>query len=313
MGRARMRTSGQFQDQLSEEYTIETPENVSFGYAVAGIGSRFIAALIDSAILAVLLIGMNIALILAINALAGDSTPLEQGLEPVEEDWVAGFVLALYALLNFAIWWGYYLLFEWLWHGQTLGKRIAHIRVVRSDGAPLGFVAVAVRNLVRVLDFMPAGYGVGVITMFCNRQARRLGDFAAGTLVVKDQGVLTLESLMASIPATTPSTLRTELPSQTQDTSGTSGELAPDQDWSGIRRLSASDYELVQETLARYRSGNLDPVLLRRVAGAIATKLERSPSSLLDGDDQSWGNRQSAVELADFLDAVALAYGRWVR
>ena len=305
------RNGGQFQDQLSEEYTIDTPENVSFGYEVAGIGSRFVAALIDNILLVMLLVGLNIALIVALANLAnGDTTTLEPVLEQSEPDWVEGFVIAVYALLNFAIWWGYYMLFEWLWHGQTIGKRSAHIRVVRLDGAPLSFVPVAVRNLVRIVDLLPMGYGVGVVTMFCNSQSRRLGDFAAGTLVVKDQGEITLESLMASLPNATPLAssvpLRTALPAASLPP--TTPELAPDQDWSGIRRLTPGDYALVQETLARHRSGQLDSTLLRRVATAIATKLERAPSLTVDGADQT-----SVAGQAAFLDAVAAAYGRWVR
>lgn len=309
--RSSKRNGGQFQDQLSEEYTIDTPENVSFGYEVAGIGSRFIAALIDNILLLVLLVGLNIALIVALASLAsGDTATLEPVLEQSEPDWVEGFVIAVYALLNFAIWWGYYMLFEWLWHGQTIGKRTAHIRVVRLDGAPLSFVPVAVRNLVRIVDLLPMGYGVGVVTMFCNSQSRRLGDFAAGTLVVKDQGEITLESLMASLPNATPPAssvpLRTALPAEPLPPS--TPELTPDQDWSGIRRLTPGDYALVQETLARYRSGQLDGTLLRRVATAIATKLERTPSLTIDGADQTTVAGQAA-----FLDAVAAAYGRWVR
>ncbi len=307
---ARVRVQGQFQDQLSEEYTIDTPENVSFGYEVAGIGSRFIAALIDNIILGVLLLGLNLALIVLISTLAGDTSSVEQSLEQTEEDWVVGLIIALYALLNFAIWWGYYLLFEWLWHGQTIGKRATRIRVVRLDGAPVSFVPVAVRNLVRIVDFLPMGYGAGVITMFCNRQSRRLGDFAAGTLVVKDQGELTLESLMTSIPVPAPNKLRTQLPLDSLPEA--TSELTPDQDWSGIRRLTPGDYELVQETLARYRSGKLESVLLARVASAIATKLERAPSSPLDGVDPSV-DRATTADHVTFLDAVATAYGRWVR
>ena len=317
--RPRGRAIPQFHDQLAEEYTIDTPENVSFGYEVAGIGSRFVAALIDHIILGLLLFGINIVLIVALGALAGDGPSLERTLEPAEEDWIAGVVIAIYALLNFAIWWGYYLLFEWLWHGQTIGKRMAKLRVVRVDGAPVSFTPVAVRNLVRVVDFLPTGYAVGVITMFCNRQSRRLGDFAAGTLVVKDQGELTIESLMAAIPASAPVTLRTELPAgSTSSAQDTGAALSPDQDWSGIRRLTAADYALVQETLARYRSGALDGVLLRRVASAIATKLEQPASSHLDGtnrDSTTRATRQrtSLMEEVAFLDAVATAYGRWVR
>lgn len=305
--RTRVRATGHFQDQLSEEYTIDTPENVSFGYEVAGIGSRFVAALIDHLLLAVLLFGLQIVLVVAMVALAGEPSTLDQGfeVESSAEDWIAGVIIALYALLNFSIWWGYFMFFEWLWHGQTIGKRITRIRVVRLDGTPVSFVPVAVRNLVRIVDFMPMGYGLGVITMFCNRRARRLGDFAAGTLVVKDQGELTIEALMASIPAAAPSTLRTELPTNPLESSP---ELTPDQDWSGIRRLTAADYELVQETVARYRRGSLDQSLLRRVAAAIATKLEHAPSSQLDGIEQ-----RTPAEQVAFLEAVAAAYGRWVR
>jgi uncharacterized RDD family membrane protein YckC len=292
----------QFRDQLAEEYTIDTPENVTFGYEVAGIGSRFVAAMLDNVILTVILVGLNVALVVALAAMAENSPPIEVQLAEVEEDWVAGALIAIYALLNFLIWWGYYLLFEWLWHGQTPGKRSARIRVVRADGAPLSFVPVAVRNLVRPVDFLPAGYALGVITMFCNRQSRRLGDFAAGTLVVKDQGEVTIQQLMAQIPKTAPTSLRTAEPTLATP------DLPPDQDWSGIRRLNSADYELVQETLARHKGGQLDAALLRRVATAIATKLEGAPSSQLEKL-----TRATVAEQVAFLNDVATAYGRWVR
>lgn len=310
------RAPTQFQDQLSEEYTIDTPENVSFGYEVAGIGSRFVAALIDNLILGVLLVGLNIVVVVALANLGADSN-VDAGLADPEEDWIAGLVIAIYALINFAIWWGYYMLFEWLWHGQTIGKRIAKIRVVRVDGAPVSFTPVAVRNLVRIVDFLPFSYAVGVITMFCNAQSRRLGDFAAGTLVVKDQGELSLDALLATVPIAAPTKLRTELPTfqaeaasdPASDTaSAAEDDLARDQDWSGIRHLSPADYELVQETLARYRSNVLDRALLSRVAAAIATKLGQTASSSLDGI-----GRNSVDEQVAFLKAVATAYGRWVK
>ena len=309
------RVQTQFQDQLSEEYTIDTPENVSFGYEVAGIGSRFVAALIDNLILGVLLVGLNIVLVVALASLAGDTSSVDVDLAQPEESWVAGLVIALYALLNFAIWWGYYMLFEWLWHGQTLGKRRAGIRVVRIDGVPVSFVPVAVRNLVRVVDFLPMGYAVGVITMFCNSQSRRLGDFAAGTLVVKDQGELTLESLMATVQAAPSPKLRTELPTldaASDNPSDNAHDLTPDQDWSGIRRLTAADYELVKEALARHYGGTLDRALLSRIATAIATKLAQIPSSQVDGMGSNAKDEQVDEQVA-FLKAVATAYGRWVK
>ncbi len=112
----------QFQDQLSEEYTIETPENVSFGYEVAGIGSRFIASLIDNIILGVLLVGLNIAILVLVATFAGDTSSIDQSLEQTEENWVVGIIIAIYALLNFAIWWGYYCSLN----GSGMGRPLAN-------------------------------------------------------------------------------------------------------------------------------------------------------------------------------------------
>lgn len=297
----------QFQDRLSEEYTIDTPENVTFGYEVAGIGSRFVAAFIDNLILTAILFALNIAVFVFLATLA-DNMPSSNFDEPsTDQEWVGYLVIAIYTLINFMIIWGYYLLFEWFWHGQTPGKRAAKLRVVRIDGSPVSFVPVAVRNLVRIVDMLPAAYGVGVVTMFCNRESRRLGDFAAGTLVIKDQGELNLTTLMAEMPQSAPAALRTEIPTELS-TAATSTELPIDQDWSSVRRLSAADYELVQETIARYRTFHLDTKLLSRVAIAIATKLEDIPSSSIEGIKQA-----NAEGQLTFLKNVAAAYGRWMR
>jgi uncharacterized RDD family membrane protein YckC len=213
-------------------------------------------------------------------------------LESSEPTWVEGVVIALYALFNFALFWGYYLFFEWLWSGQSPGKRMARLRVIRLDGGPIGFGETAVRNLVRIIDFLPVGYGVGLVTMFCNRQARRLGDLAAGTLVIKHQSAVKLVAL-AGPPQVTPVT-----------TPAPGGELLLPA-WANVQRLSAADYELVQTTLARYRAGLLNPPLLARVAAAIATKIGPPPSSYMD---RRSGN---VVQVdVDLLRAVADAYRR---
>ena len=85
--------------------------------------------------------------------------------------------------------WGYFLFFEWLWHGQTPGKRLLGIRVIQWSGTGISFYQAAVRNLLRVADSMPwllifGGYGFGFAVAACNRRQRRLGDLAANTLVV---------------------------------------------------------------------------------------------------------------------------------
>jgi uncharacterized RDD family membrane protein YckC len=104
------------------------------------------------------------------------STPLEIG-RP-------GLGTALMSQWLFAIYWGYFLLFEWLWNGQTLGKRALGIRVIQWKGTSLTFSHSAVRNIVRFVDALPLFYAIGFVVSACNRMNRRLGDFAADTLVV---------------------------------------------------------------------------------------------------------------------------------
>ncbi|MCK4659201.1 MAG: RDD family protein, partial [Phycisphaerae bacterium] len=96
--------------------------------------------------------------------------------------WVNALVLALVFVLLF----GYYVFFEMLLHGQTPGKRALKIRVIRDDGTPMGGMDVVVRNLIRAVDFLPVFYGLGGLVMFFSSMHKRLGDIAAGTIVVKE-------------------------------------------------------------------------------------------------------------------------------
>jgi uncharacterized RDD family membrane protein YckC len=103
-----------------------------------------------------------------------------------------GLALAILAIWTFVLQWGYFVLFEWLWHGQTPGKRLLGIRVIQWPGTAISFFQAAVRNVLRVadglpllvVDVVPLLYGVGFVVAACNREHRRLGDLAAGTLVV---------------------------------------------------------------------------------------------------------------------------------
>lgn len=243
---------------LQDEYTIDTPENVSFGFDVAGIGSRFIGALVDTLVIAVILFFLN-ALLGFILDVVGANGVVEPLLDSDEDaSWVVGLVLALYVLLNFVVISGYYILFEMIWNGQTVGKRAAHIRVVRVNGNPAGFLEIVVRNLVRMVDFLPMAYGVGLITMFFNQHARRLGDFAAGTIVIKEQRHLALATLAQ------PTTER-RIPSD--------GEIAAWREtYPQLHQLTAGDYELICETLSRHDGGKVTPYMLSRLARSIARK-----------------------------------------
>lgn len=164
---------------------IQTPENVAFGYQVAGIGSRFLATLLDTLIVILLQVAILVALLLILRAF--NITPLEGGL--------ASWIYAVFGLVAFLFYWGYYIFFELLWNGQTPGKRWMGLRVIRADGTPITLSESLIRNLARLVDMLPAAYGVGIITMFVDKQSRRLGDLAAGTLVVHDRAPISIQSL----------------------------------------------------------------------------------------------------------------------
>lgn len=242
-------------DLLEHNYTIDTPESVSFGYPVADIGSRFIGALIDSTLLILALLALNIALIVGLSALGAREPAADAPVTSEDPGWLVGLAIAVYALFNFAIIFGYYVAFELRWNGQTPGKRLAGTRVVTTDGLPAGFLAVVIRNLVRLIDFMPFAYAVGLVAMFCNRQARRLGDFAGSTLVVKHNAGITLDDLSTR--------------SQPPALAGSAARPAP----VSLRQLSPADYQLIVTALARYDQGAASSVLLQRLALAFAAKL----------------------------------------
>lgn len=162
-----------FADQLS----IETPEQVALEFPVAGIGSRFVALLLDHLIQfgIVLAIGLVILIVLAATG--------HRGLTSLGGKWFfAGVIFVFFLLL-----WGYFALFEAFWHGQTPGKRVMKLRVIKDSGRQITLFEALARNLLRYVDYMPSLYLAGVITMLANKRNKRLGDLAAGTLVVHER------------------------------------------------------------------------------------------------------------------------------
>lgn len=171
-------------NSFEQDLSIDTPENVYFNYKVAGIGSRFLAALLDTFLI------FLIEFVLAIFLLWPLSSMLERSFENA-----SAWTVAIMAFLIFGIFWAYYIFFESIWNGQTPGKRRVGLRVIRTDGMPIRFADSVIRNLVRTIDFLPMNYAAGVITMFVNDQSRRLGDLAAGTLVVYDTPKVTMPEM----------------------------------------------------------------------------------------------------------------------
>src|SRR5215207_5314487 len=164
---------------------IYTPENVAFGYQVAGIGSRFLAAMVDTAFILLLQFAVLAAFIAILSASGGD----------ILVNQLAPWIIAVLGLVAFLFFWGYYIFFEMLWNGQSPGKRWVGLRVIRSNGTPITLSESLIRNLARLVDLLPAAYGIGIITMFIDQQSRRLGDLAAGTLVVQDRAPITVQDL----------------------------------------------------------------------------------------------------------------------
>jgi uncharacterized RDD family membrane protein YckC len=164
---------------------INTPENVAFGYQVAGIGSRFLATLLDTLIIAFLQIIIFVVVVVVANTL--DHAALQKSF--------SAWAYAIIGSVAFVFFWGYYIFFEMLWNGQTPGKRWTGLRVIRADGTPITLSESLIRNLARIVDLLPFAYGVGIITMFIDKQSRRLGDLAAGTLVVHDRAPISIQAL----------------------------------------------------------------------------------------------------------------------
>ena len=157
---------------------IETPERVPLHFALASIGNRFIACAIDHGIqgLALGLIGITAAVLASFSF-------IEETLSSAPK-----WVYAVMILLLFLVFAGYFAFFEWIWNGQTPGKRWLKLRVIREDGRPITFWEAAVRNLLRSFDMMPVPfYSIGLISVFSTTRDQRVGDMVAGTVVVRER------------------------------------------------------------------------------------------------------------------------------
>jgi uncharacterized RDD family membrane protein YckC len=164
-------------EPIGDQLNIDTPELVAIEMPLAGIGSRFIAALIDSLILG--------AAFLSLALFASFVLPALGAFGEKAATWGVG----VFILIFFLVFWGYFALFEAFNNGRTLGKVAARIRVIHQSGRGVSFVESLGRNLVRVIDWVPGFYGVGIVAIFLSRRHQRLGDMVAGTLVVRERAV----------------------------------------------------------------------------------------------------------------------------
>lgn len=229
------------------DYLISTPENVDLHLELAGIGNRVYACVVDTVLSFVLMLLTGIgcyALIAFFTQL-----PMVAVVRTVLNYSIVGLTI----LLEFAILFGYFIFFEGMWQGQSPGKRLAHIRVIELNGQPVGWAAVCIRNLVRVVD---SGIAlVGLLVMVIDRNERRLGDFAAGTLVIRER----LSTKPQGIDLSAVST-----PEKIMDAG----------------RLTPREYELLSSFLARRDklSPAHRPLLARNLENYFRTKLQETSS-----------------------------------
>jgi uncharacterized RDD family membrane protein YckC len=207
-----------------DKLTIETPEQTLLEFPLAGIGSRFLAIALDTLLqfAAYILLGLIAALL---------ST--EGFLPTLGKQWGVAIVI--------------FLAFVALWNGQTPGKRWTHLRVIQDSGRPISAYDAILRNLLRIVDSLPTLYGVGIVTILLSRENKRVGDYAAGTVVVHEKPLQGVGSIWS---AAAPATATPQIPAVS---------------------MSVDELRLVETFFERRAS--LDPDVRRSMARQIAQRL----------------------------------------
>jgi uncharacterized RDD family membrane protein YckC len=165
---------------MERSIDIATGESVAFNYELAGLGSRFFAVFIDMTVQIAIAIAVFLFLAFVGRSSGGGAPPTLTKVEDV----------ILYSLLfisAFLLFFGYFIIFEWLWEGRTPGKRLLGLRVIRDGGVPVDFTSSVIRNCVRVIELALGFYAVSAVVALLSPRNQRLGDYAAGTIVVRDQ------------------------------------------------------------------------------------------------------------------------------
>lgn len=226
---------------LFKTITIRTPESIDLEFVLAGIGSRAVALVIDY-----LCLGLAfVALVLVFTVVMAQATELDVWIPGLEQT-LGLWALAIFLVLSFALYVGYFVLFETLWFGQTPGKRLTNIRVIRDDGQPERMMQATLRSLLRPVDEI---LFIGFFCIVLGAQEKRLGDWIAGTLVVQAKVATTRSPLQLSERAQAIGTDLLNL--------------------ANIGRLSPDDFATIREFLQRRGT------LLPKARGQISDQLAR--------------------------------------
>jgi uncharacterized RDD family membrane protein YckC len=231
-------------DPWVDKLTIETPEQTSLDYPLAGIGSRFLAVALDT------LIQWGAGLVLF---------TLFVMVIPAVQIWQGTFnwALAVLILCVFLLMFGYFAIFEAVWNGQTPGKRITRLRVIQDSGRPITVYQAIARNLLRIVDYLPGLYVAGIISVLVSKQNKRLGDFVAGTVVVHEKP-FEQSQMSWETPAAEPA-------------------VGPQYN---VARLTEQELQLIESFLQRrtYLPGEVRATLAAQIANRLAEKLALSPA-----------------------------------
>ncbi len=227
---------------MERSITVRTPEAIAFSYELAGLGSRFLALLIDLMIQGVTFF----VFVFAVSLATPKATVLAREAH-LNQHWLLSTLIAVGVLIVFSIFFGYFIVFEAVWNGQTPGKRLVGIRVVRDGGYPIELLDSSLRNLVRVLEATIGFYAMSVVSMLLSSENKRLGDYAAGTIVVRDR----------ALEVTTPGSW---LRSTTKDSSAIGSDA--------LAGLSTDELLLVDRYVAR--KATLEPAAAQTTAAKIA-------------------------------------------
>jgi uncharacterized RDD family membrane protein YckC len=158
---------------------VRTGEAVAIRYELAGIGSRFLAVMIDL----LLQIAIVVAVFLVLVLVGGTAGRTSSVVDRTAHAWG----IAIISLFLFLVFFGWFIIFETWWSGRTPGKRALGLRVVRDGGFPVDFGSVAIRNLVRLVEVALGFYAFSALSALLSKENKRLGDFAGGTIVVREQ------------------------------------------------------------------------------------------------------------------------------
>jgi uncharacterized RDD family membrane protein YckC len=156
---------------------VRTGEAVAIRYELAGLGSRFLAVTVD------MIVQIAIAIALLVGYAFAAPLIARSGLGKTLDAWL----IALGVAAFFALFFGWFIIFEAWWSGRTPGKRALGLRVVRDGGFPVDVGAAVIRNLVRIAEVALGFYLLSAISALISKENKRLGDLAAGTLVVRDR------------------------------------------------------------------------------------------------------------------------------